>query len=64
VDRFDERTDQHYHFKCKIYSGLFDVDVEYLSGIHETAQLKYGFQVDEHDVLFKGICPQCKGIHK
>ena len=64
ADRFDVRTSQHYHFRCKICGTIYDVDVEYLTGINETVQLKYGFQVDEHDVVFKGICPQCKGIYK
>ena len=64
ADRFDDRTGQHYHFKCKICGAISDVDVEYLAGVNEAVQQKYGFQVDEHDVVFKGICPLCKGIHK
>ena len=64
ADRFDDRTGQHYHFRCKICGTISDVDVEYLGGINETVQLKYGFQVDEHDVVFRGICAKCAGIHK
>jgi len=61
VDRFDERTDQHYHFRCKICGALLDVDIEYLAGINETVQQKNGVQVDEHDVVFRGICATCGG---
>jgi len=64
VDRFDERTDQHYHFRCKICGELFDVDVEYLAGINETVRQKYGFQVDEHDVVFRGTCKKCEVIQR
>ncbi|MCL2789616.1 MAG: transcriptional repressor [Desulfobulbus sp.] len=60
VDRFDGRTGQHYHFRCKICGSLFDVDVAYLGGINETVQQKYGFQVDEHDVVFRGVCAACR----
>jgi len=64
VDRFDERTDQHYHFKCKVCGGLSDVDVESLASIDETVRQKYGFQVDEHDVVFRGICKKCGVIQR
>jgi len=40
------------------------VDIEYVTGIDEIVQRKYGFQVDGHDVVFKGICSQCGGIIK
>ena len=64
ADRFDERTDQHYHFKCKLCGELSDVDVEYLAAIDETVREKYGFQVDEHDVVFRGICKKCRVIQR
>ena len=59
AERFDGRTGQHYHFKCKSCGGISDVDVEYLSGINEIVRQKYGLQVDEHDVMFRGICTTC-----
>jgi len=60
VERYDKRTDQHYHFQCKSCRELFDVDIDYLDGINEKVQEKYGIQVEEHDIIFKGICSQCK----
>ena len=59
ADRFDRRTGQHYHFRCKVCGSLSDIDVESIAGINETVQQKYGFQVDGHDVVFKGICAKC-----
>lgn len=59
LDRFDKRTDRHYHFKCKNCGSIFDVDIDYIENINETVRQKYGFQVDEHDVFFSGICPEC-----
>lgn len=60
AERYDKRTDQHYHFQCKSCGVLLDVDIDYLNGINETVQEKYGFHVDGHDIIFKGVCSQCK----
>ena len=60
VERYDKRTDYHYHFQCKSCGELLDVDIDYLAGINEKVQAKHGFQVDEHDIVFMGVCPQCK----
>jgi len=59
VERYDKRTDQHYHFQCKSCGGLLDVDINYLDGINEKVHKKHGFQVDGHDIVFMGVCPQC-----
>jgi len=60
LERYDERINQHYHFKCKNCGSVLDVDIEYLDGINNTVQGKYGVQVDEHDVVFSGTCLKCK----
>ena len=62
LNRFDKRTDPHYHFKCKNCGGILDVDVEYLAGINEAVQRKYGVKVDEHEVVFRGVCAKCGEI--
>ena len=59
LSRFDKRTDRHYHFQCKNCGGISDVDVEYLEGINETVRRKYGVRVDEHEVVFRGVCTKC-----
>ena len=61
-NRFDKRADQHYHFKCKNCGGILDVDVEYLANIDEAVRQKYGVQVDEHEVVFRGFCTKCGEI--
>ena len=60
IERYDKSTDQHYHFKCKNCGGILDVDIDYLAGINDMVQGKYGVQVDEHDVVFSGVCTKCK----
>lgn len=60
LERYDERVDQHYHFKCKNCGSIFDVDIGYLAGINEAVQGKYCVQVYEHYVVFIGVCPKCE----
>ena len=59
IIRYDDRTDQHYHFSCKVCGEFFDVDIGYLSEINDTVHDQYGFIVDKHDIVFKGICSKC-----
>lgn len=58
--RFDNRISRHYHFRCKHCDAVFDVDIGYIKGIDEDVRSIYDFDVDDHDVLFKGTCAQCR----
>ncbi|MCL1803288.1 MAG: transcriptional repressor [Eubacteriaceae bacterium] len=60
LERYDSRTEQHYHFTCKHCGGILDINIEYLEGINDKVQGMYGVQVDEHDVIFIGVCQDCK----
>jgi Fe2+ or Zn2+ uptake regulation protein len=60
LERYDGRTDPHYHFECRNCGGILDIDIEYLACINNTVQTKYDIQVDGHDVIFQGICQKCK----
>jgi len=59
LERYDRRADRHFHFKCRHCGALFDVDFDYPSEMDEAVRQKYGFQVDEHDVVFRGVCQKC-----
>jgi Fe2+ or Zn2+ uptake regulation protein len=59
LERYDERASRHYHFKCRNCGKIFDVDMAYIAEIDDTVQTEYGFQVDEHELVFKGLCDKC-----
>jgi len=59
MERYDDRTSQHYHFKCQDCGSIIDVDIEYLADINDAVQEKYVVQVDKHYVVFSGFCPMC-----
>jgi Fur family peroxide stress response transcriptional regulator len=62
LERYDERTSQHYHFKCKNCGFVLDIDIEYIEGVNDSVRRAYDVQVDEHDVIFSGICQKCKKV--
>ena len=54
LERYDQFMNQH--FRCQSCGSVFDVDIEYLSGINDAVQNKYGVLADKHDVIFSGSC--------
>ena len=59
-DRFDHLCHQHYHVKCVKCQRIFDVDMEYLGEIESKIKDSHGFYIVGHDLVFWGICPECK----
>ncbi|MFI3115071.1 MAG: transcriptional repressor [Clostridia bacterium] len=59
ADRFDHNLYNHYHIKCTKCSCFFDVDIDYISEINDMIAQKTGFQLEMHEIVFKGVCPDC-----
>ncbi len=59
ADRYDLRTDMHYHIMCTICGSVVDVPIEYEETIDTSAGVATGFLVTRHRTVFEGICPQC-----
>jgi Fur family transcriptional regulator, peroxide stress response regulator len=66
ASRFDGRTDRHDHVHCQICGGLYDVDVPIAILARQVAEEQTGFEIDGHQTVFQGICPDCqrKRAHK
>ena len=60
ADRFERWCHPHYHIKCEVCGRIFDVDMEYIPHLEEKIRDTHGFQLTGHDILFTGICPQCR----
>ena len=60
ADRYDHRCDNHYHVKCVRCGRVFDVDMEYMADLEKSIKDTHGFVFTDHDIVFKGICPDCK----
>ncbi len=61
ADRYDHRRQPHYHVQCTRCGRVFDVDMEYLPGLEKSIRDPHGFEFSGHDIMFRGVCPECKG---
>lgn len=60
ADRFDHLCTDHYHARCLKCGRVFDVDMEYIADIEKSIKDTHGFVFTGHDIVFKGICSECK----
>ena len=60
ADRFDHITGNHCHVKCTVCGRVFDVDMEYVSGLESGIRDAHGFDFAGYDIIFHGVCPECK----
>ena len=64
ADRFDHRTDAHSHVTCTVCGKVEDVCMgAFADGVnHEMAAVACGYKILDHDLVFKGICPECQRV--
>ena len=60
ADRFDHRCHDHCHVRCETCGRVFDVDMEYVAGLEQNIRDAHGFAFSGYDILFRGICPECR----
>ena len=60
ADRLDHRCHDHYHARCLKCGQVFDVEMEYIKDLEKKIKDTHGFEFSGHDIMFKGICPECK----
>ncbi len=58
-DRFDGRTDRHYHMVCDKCSRVFDVELSELDGLNDTVSQKYGHKLTMVTLNLNGVCCEC-----
>ncbi len=59
-DRFDGRTDEHYHMLCQKCGRVYDVQLDTLSELDGQIQSQTGFLVHSHDLIVRGVCRACQ----
>ncbi len=60
-DRFDARTDPHYHVICNSCGNVFDLELasEHIEEINQIANRHFDGKIDSHSIIFNGCCPHC-----
>ncbi len=60
ADRYDLRTDRHYHCFCVSCGAVFDAPVPYHEEYDRQVEEETGFQIQRHRTIFEGVCPNCR----
>lgn len=59
ADRFDRRTDRHYHLICLRCGAVQDVPAPYHPELDRLAASASGYRIERHRTIFEGCCPDC-----
>lgn len=59
ADRYDHRTGGHYHFICNECGQLCDLELPYMDQINRMCAGMDGRQINDHQILFDGVCRDC-----
>lgn len=60
-DRFDGRTEQHYHVVCTSCGKVVDLEIaaETMDSINKLADEYFDGAIESHTTLFNGTCGDC-----
>lgn len=56
---FDHNLNSHYHFICTKCNKVYDVPYDVAPDLADSVTQKTGLIVENYDISFKGICPEC-----
>lgn len=57
---FDHNTFNHYHFICEKCKRVYDIPSDIAPDLVKNVQDRTGFEIKSHDIVFHGICSECK----
>lgn len=60
TEHFDGFTHEHYHFVCTACHCILDLDLPDLSALDTFAENTLGAKVEEHSLIFHGLCKHCQ----
>ena len=58
--RYEHRVDNHHHLACRHCENVVDVDCAVGKAPCLVAEHDHGYQIDEAEVIYWGICPDCQ----
>jgi Fur family ferric uptake transcriptional regulator len=59
--RYEDRVnDNHHHLICRGCGNMHDIDCAIGAAPCLTAQDEHGFEIDEAEVIYWGLCPSCR----
>lgn len=62
---YDHRTDKHYHGYCRKCGKVVDINLSYDSSLIDKASpMDDDFAISSHELIFEGICKDCRDKEK
>lgn len=58
--RYEHRVDNHHHLACRECGNLVDIDCAVGEAPCLTAEHDHGYLIDEAEVTYWGLCPNCQ----
>ncbi len=58
--RYEHRVDNHHHLACRKCGNLVDIDCAIGKAPCLVAEHDHGYQIDEAEVTYWGVCPDCQ----
>lgn len=55
----DKTVHNHHHLVCRNCGKIIEVEEDLLDQLEDVIKEKYGFEVENHDVKFNGVCGDC-----
>lgn len=63
ADRYDHMLTKHYHVQCTNCKKFMNVeDLDYFQKLDDKIETLTGFEMDNHNIVFQGICPECQKL--
>ena len=61
--RFDPNLDSHHHLVCDECGRVVDIYAD-ASAVRVTGAQRHGFTINSTEVVFRGVCPECRDQRK
>ena len=45
---------------CQQCGRVFDIEMAYIEDLEKEIEDAHGFAVSGHDIMFRGVCPDCQ----
>lgn len=58
--RYEHRVDNHHHLVCRTCKNLIDINCAVGAAPCLVAEHDHGYQIDEAEVIYWGVCPDCQ----
>lgn len=62
--RYEHRVDNHHHLACRKCGNVIDIDCAVGEAPCLVAEHDHGYQIDEAEVIYWGVCPDCQKQQK